>query len=58
MKKSRQEIESELRSLVPQHPSDRLVDAISTQLDPKRTATGWQQACRWGRGGTCGGRLA
>ncbi len=48
MKRSRRDMESELRSLLPKAPSDRVLHNIASQLGPTRRATHWGNAWAWG----------
>ena len=48
MKRMRQDIESELRSLLPKAPSDRMLNSIASQLAPTRRTMRWANAWTWG----------
>ncbi len=47
MKRTRQDVESELRSLLPNAPSDRVLDSITSQLAPTRRTMRWENARAW-----------
>lgn len=48
MKRTRQDLESELRSFRPQSPSDRVLNRIAGQLGPTPRTKRWANVWTWG----------
>ena len=48
MNGTRRDMESELRSLLPKAPSDRVLNSIASQLAPTMRTTRWGNAQAWG----------